>query len=100
MRQRAVVPHLMGQRGAGSFSCEREVEGNRAGGNILRVVWRLDASASSLHMLANFGAPTAEGIAKPPGQTIYTSAAEPTGDATLRLARGGVCVTFQESFNV
>ena len=100
VRQRAVVPHLMGQRGAGSFSCEREVEGNRAGGNILRVVWRLDASASSLHMLANFGAPTAEGIAKPPGQTIYTSAAEPTGDATLRLARGGVCVTFQESFNV
>ena len=96
VRQRAVVPHLTGLRGAGTFSCDGD-------GGILRVVWQLDgglAAATTLYVLANFGRDSADGIVMPRGHMIYRSDAEPTGDATLRLARGGVLVTLEEPSNV
>ncbi len=96
VRQSAVVPHLTGLRGAGTFSCDGD-------GGILRVVWQLDgglAAATTLYVLANFGRDSADGIVMPRGHMIYRSDAEPTGDATLRLARGGVLVTLEEPSNV
>ena len=96
LRRRHLVPLFARQCGPGRFDTE---------GGLLRVEWTLadttrSADGPRLHLLAHFGEAPADGVAPPPGQTLYANAVEGDGDdsgGTLRLARGAVVVTLQET---
>lgn len=95
LRQSLLVPRLSGQRGAGRFYCE---------GETLRVEWTLgsapgEGTCPRLHLLAHFGANPVAGIAPPRGETIYSAGVDTDGRA-LRLARGAVHLTLQETDGV
>lgn len=93
LRQRRLVPLLAGQQGAGRFHCE---------GETLSVQWPLDhtgtpAKGACLHLLAHFGPQPRVGVVAPPGERLYGTGLEAEAGATLRLARGAVVLTLQES---
>ncbi|MEO7127665.1 MAG: malto-oligosyltrehalose trehalohydrolase [Rhodoferax sp.] len=95
LRQRLLVPRLSGQRGAGRFYCE---------GETLWVEWALgkvpdERARSRLYLLAHFGANSVADIMPPRGETIYSAGVETDGGA-LRLARGAVHLTLQETDGV
>lgn len=93
-RHRLVVPRLAGQAGGGAFECE---------GGVLRVRWPVagaggEPGGAVLHLLANFGAQAAEGVAVPRGTLVYslsadggdTGGSDDQGQGLLRLPRGAV----------
>lgn len=92
LRQRRLVPLLVGQSGDGRFQCE---------GETLRVEWTLapvgvERISRRLHLLAHFGAQAVAGVAAPPGTVLHGAGVAPQGAAQLRLARGAVYLTLQE----
>jgi maltooligosyltrehalose trehalohydrolase len=99
LRQRWLVPLLAGPCGVGHFHCA---------GESLWVEWTLGSLGSPrnapggqpgvhLHLLAHFGTAPVSGIATPPGELIYAMGTQADGASTLRLARGAVYVTLQET---
>ncbi|MDO8250937.1 MAG: malto-oligosyltrehalose trehalohydrolase [Rhodoferax sp.] len=96
LRQRWLVPLLAGPCGVGHFHCA---------GETLWLEWTLGSLRNApggqpgvhLHLLAHFGTAPVSGIATPPGELIYSMGTQADGASTLRLARGAVYVTLQET---
>jgi len=96
LRRDELCHRFAGVGSALAWSCE---------GAALRLTWRLESPASQeapavelLHLVANFG-PGETRIAWPPGRVVYSHGAEEadSGGPLLRLARGGVCATLEET---
>jgi maltooligosyltrehalose trehalohydrolase len=93
LRQRRLVPLLVGQQGAGRFHCE---------GEMLRVAWTLGSKSGQrqdprLHLLANFGHRPVSRVAPSPGEVLHCFGTALDRDATLRLDAGAVWVTLEDA---
>jgi maltooligosyltrehalose trehalohydrolase len=86
LRHSRLAPLLAAPCRPGQFRCEDDT---------LWVEWAL--GSWQLRLLAHFGATPVAGIATPPGELIYAVGTQADGMSTLRLGRGAVHVTLQES---
>lgn len=92
LRQRLLVPHLAGSRGAGSHRCED---------GVVQLRWAFAgegaaAPARALHLVAHLGAQHPAEVEDPPGAVIHSDGAAPDGAGRLRLERGAVHATLEE----
>jgi len=93
LRQRRLFPLLAGQQGAGRFHCA---------GETLRIEWTFGPTGTSargtrLHLLAHFGAQPCANLTMPPGELLYAKGHQPAAGAALRLQRGAVLLTLEET---
>ena len=87
VRHRLLVPHLPGAGGGGQFDC--------VNGQTLRVQWPL--AGRRLHLVAHFGELAAENVPALPGEALHSAGVTTGAHGTLRLERGAVQVTLEES---